>query len=58
MAAARTRRGRLGPGIYFAGLPFQYAFSSMLVGGAGRYASYFPKHIAAHRPDKRRSSPR
>jgi putative flavoprotein involved in K+ transport len=32
-----------GPGLYVAGLPFQHAFSSMLIGGAGRDAG----HIAA-----------
>jgi putative flavoprotein involved in K+ transport len=36
------------PGLYFAGLPFQYSFSSMLVGGVGRDAHYVAKHIAAH----------
>ena len=35
------------PGLYFAGLSFQYAFSSMLVGGAGRDAEYVVKHLAA-----------
>jgi putative flavoprotein involved in K+ transport len=38
------------PGLYFAGLPFQYSFSSMLVGGVGRDAHYVAKHIAAHPP--------
>jgi len=33
------------PGLYFSGLAFQYAFSSMLVGGAGRDASYVVKHL-------------
>jgi len=33
------------PGLYFTGLAFQYAFSSMLVGGAGRDASYVVKHL-------------
>ena len=28
------------PGLYFLGIPFQYAFSSMLVAGAGRDAGY------------------
>jgi putative flavoprotein involved in K+ transport len=28
------------PGLYFMGLPFQYAFTSMLVAGAGRDAAY------------------
>lgn len=35
------------PGLYFAGLAFQYAFASMLVGGAGRDAEYVARHIAA-----------
>jgi putative flavoprotein involved in K+ transport len=35
------------PGLYFLGLPFQYAFASMLVGGAGRDAEYVAKHIMA-----------
>ena len=35
------------PGLYFVGLAFQYAFSSMLVGGAGRDAEYVVKHLAA-----------
>jgi putative flavoprotein involved in K+ transport len=35
------------PGLYFLGLIFQYAFASMLVGGAGRDAEYVAKHIAA-----------
>jgi putative flavoprotein involved in K+ transport len=34
------------PGLYFAGLPIQYAFTSMLVGGAGRDANYVAQHIA------------
>lgn len=37
------------PGLYFAGLPFQYAFTSMLVGGVGRDASHVAEHIAARR---------
>jgi putative flavoprotein involved in K+ transport len=36
------------PGLYFAGLAFQYAFSSMLILGAGRDAEYVATHIAAH----------
>jgi len=36
------------PGLYFTGLAFQYAFSSMLVGGAGRDASYVVKHLDSH----------
>jgi putative flavoprotein involved in K+ transport len=35
------------PGLYFLGLLFQYAFASMLTGGAGRDAAYVAKHIAA-----------
>jgi putative flavoprotein involved in K+ transport len=35
------------PGLYFLGLIFQYAFASMLIGGAGRDAEYVAKHIAA-----------
>jgi putative flavoprotein involved in K+ transport len=35
------------PGLYFAGLAFQYAFASMLIGGAGRDAKYVAEHIAA-----------
>jgi putative flavoprotein involved in K+ transport len=33
------------PGLYFVGLAFQFAFSSMLVGGAGRDAEYVVKHL-------------
>ena len=36
------------PGLYFVGLAFQYAFSSMLVGGAGRDAEYVVQHLDAH----------
>ena len=34
------------PGLYFLGVPFQYAFSSMLVAGAGRDAKYVVDRIA------------
>lgn len=34
------------PGLYFLGMLFQYAFSSMLVGGVGRDAEYVARHIA------------
>jgi putative flavoprotein involved in K+ transport len=34
------------PGLYFLGIPFQYAFSSMLVAGAGRDAKYVVDRIA------------
>ena len=35
------------PGLYFVGLAFQYAFSSMLVVGAGRDAEYVVKHLVS-----------
>jgi putative flavoprotein involved in K+ transport len=38
------------PGLYFVGLPFLYAFASMLVGGVGRDAQWVAEHIAARRP--------
>ena len=44
------------PGLYFVGLAFQYAFTSMLVGGAGRDAEYVVRHIAAA-PQRRRPEP-
>lgn len=34
------------PGLYFLGIPFSYAFTSMLVGGAGRDAAYVADRIA------------
>jgi putative flavoprotein involved in K+ transport len=34
------------PGLYFLGIPFQYAFSSMLVVGAGRDAKFVVERIA------------
>jgi putative flavoprotein involved in K+ transport len=34
------------PGLYFSGIAFQYAFTSMLVHGAGRDAEYVVDHIA------------
>ena len=47
------------PGLYLAGLAFQYAFASMLVGGAGRDAGYVVRHLCA-RPRRagHRSGPR
>jgi putative flavoprotein involved in K+ transport len=42
------------PGLYFTGLAFQYAFASMLVGGAGRDAGYVVRHLCA-RPAADRS---
>ena len=43
------------PGLFFCGLSFQYSFSSMLVGGAGRDAEYVARRIAerAARPRRR-----
>lgn len=38
------------PGLYFVGLPFQYSFSSMLVGGVARDARYVAKRIASSVP--------
>jgi len=35
------------PGLYFTGLAFQYAFSSMLILGAGRDAEHVAEHINA-----------
>ncbi len=35
------------PGVYFLGLPFQYAFTSMLVAGAGRDAAYVTAQMAS-----------
>ncbi|WP_299278606.1 hypothetical protein [uncultured Georgenia sp.] len=37
------------PGLFFCGLAFQYAFSSMLIAGAGRDAAYVARRIAARR---------
>ena len=34
-------------GLFFVGLPFQYAFASMLVGGVGRDAEGVADHIGA-----------
>ncbi len=42
------------PGLYFLGVPFQYAFSSMLVAGAGRDAGYVVERIA----ERERGPPR
>jgi putative flavoprotein involved in K+ transport len=35
------------PGLYFMGLPFQYALTSFLIGGVGRDAEYLARHIVA-----------
>jgi putative flavoprotein involved in K+ transport len=45
------------PGLYFLGIPLQYAFSSMLVAGAGRDAAYVVDRIA-ERVGQRSSSGR
>ena len=34
------------PGLYFLGVPFQYAFTSMLVAGAGRDAAFVVERVA------------
>jgi putative flavoprotein involved in K+ transport len=36
------------PGLYFVGMPFQYALTSGLVGGVGRDAEYVVEHVIAH----------
>jgi putative flavoprotein involved in K+ transport len=41
------------PGLYFCGLAFQYAFSSMVLPGVGRDADYIARHIAARRQRQR-----
>jgi putative flavoprotein involved in K+ transport len=43
------------PGLYFVGLPFLYAFASMLVGGVGRDAKHVAKHIASRTAQRARS---
>ncbi|MFY9633542.1 MAG: potassium transporter Trk, partial [Cellulosimicrobium cellulans] len=37
------------PGLYFVGMPFQYALTSGLVGGVGRDAEYVVEHLKARR---------
>jgi putative flavoprotein involved in K+ transport len=44
------------PGLYFVGLAFQFAFSSMLVGGAGRDAAYVVKHLVGRTTPRRAGS--
>jgi len=45
------------PGLYFVGMPFQYALSSDVLPGVGRDAEYIAEHIARnlnpHRPNDR-----
>ena len=38
------------PGLYFVGRPFQFGFTSSLIGGVGRDAEHLVKHIAAREP--------
>ena len=40
-----TRGVTAHPGLYFTGLAFQFGFTSMLVGGAGRDAAYVADHL-------------
>jgi putative flavoprotein involved in K+ transport len=41
------------PGLYFVGLPFQYAAGSDVLPGVGRDAEYIAKHIASRVPNGR-----
>lgn len=41
------------PGLYFVGLPFQYALSSALLGGVGRDAAHIVDHIASKKTTNR-----
>jgi putative flavoprotein involved in K+ transport len=41
------------PGLYFVGLPFQYAATSDVLPGVGRDAEYVAKHIASRVPNGR-----
>ncbi len=43
------------PGLFFCGLSFQYAFSSMLIDGCGRDAEYVARRIAARAPRRGRA---
>jgi putative flavoprotein involved in K+ transport len=45
------------PGIYFVGLPFQYAFTSQLLAGVGRDARFVVDRIAERAADARRTRP-
>jgi putative flavoprotein involved in K+ transport len=48
------KRGEAAPGLYFVGLPFLYAFASMLVGGVGRDAGRVAAQIATGRRSRAR----
>jgi putative flavoprotein involved in K+ transport len=41
------------PGLYFIGMYFQYALSSVLIGGFGRDAEHVARHIEASQPVRR-----
>lgn len=43
-------------GLFFCGLAYQYAFSSMNVDGAGRDAAYIVRRIVSRRPSHRRDT--
>ena len=45
------------PGLFFAGLPFQYSFASMLIGGAGRDAEHVANQIARRATRARAKNP-
>jgi putative flavoprotein involved in K+ transport len=45
------------PGLYFVGLYFLYALSSVLIGGVGRDAEHVARHIASRRPTGRPELP-
>ena len=45
------------PGLYFVGLYFLYALSSVLIGGAERDAEHVARHIASRQPTGRPRSP-
>ncbi|HEX9889877.1 MAG TPA: NAD(P)/FAD-dependent oxidoreductase [Nitriliruptorales bacterium] len=53
----REQRGVVtdAPGLYFAGLAFQYSFGSMLLVGVGQDAAYLAKHIDARTPVRERA---
>ena len=44
------------PGLYFCGLSFQYAFSSMLLAGAGRDAEHVARRISERTPRRDRQA--
>ena len=53
------RRGQVDglPGLFFVGLPFQYAFASMLVGGVGRDAKWVAQQAARRTRRSRQHQP-